>query len=101
MKLYYKLTFIYALSRILIVAAFVIFVPTLFYKAAILHTDDLLSKHETEFLHIMNKIGVNQFIQEETDSIYADYTIFHEKYVSIEPTKKLIADTIVTGRRDI
>ncbi len=101
MKLYYKLTLINALTRILIVVAFLIFVPDFIYKAAILHTDDLLGRKKTEFLHIMNKMGINQFIQEGSDSTYADYTIFKEKYVSIEATKNLINDTIVTGRRDI
>jgi len=101
MKLYYKLTLINAISRIMIVAAFLVFVPDLIYKAAIQHTDDLLAKRKSEFIHIMNKMGINQFIREESDSTYADYTIFKEKYVSIEPTKKAIHDTIVTGRRDI
>jgi len=101
MKLYYKLTLINALSRVTIVAAFLIFVPDLIYTAAIQHTDDLLGKRKTEFIHIMNKMGINQFIREESDSTYADYTIFKEKYVSIEPAKKAIHDTIVTGRRDI
>ena len=101
MKLYYKLTLINALSRVTIVAAFLIFVPDLIYKAAIQHTDDLLGKRKTEFIHIMNKMGINQFIKEESDSTYADYTIFKEKYVSIEPIKKAINDTIITGRRDI
>ncbi len=101
MKLYYKLTLINAISRVTIVAAFLIFVPDLIYKAAIQHTDDLLAKRKVEFIHIMDKMGVNQFIREESDSTYADYTIFKEKYVSIEPAKKIINDTIVTGRRDI
>lgn len=101
MKLYYKLTLINAISRIMIVAAFLIFVPDLIYTAAVQHTDDLLGKRKTEFIHIMNKMGINKFIQEESDSTYADYTIFKEKYVSIEPIKKAISDTIVTGRRDI
>src|ERR1700679_1812574 len=101
MKLYYKLTLINAISRVTIVAAFLIFVPNLIYKAAIQHTDDLLAKRKVEFIHMMDKMGVNQFIREESDSTYADYTIFKEKYVSIEPVKKIINDTIVTGRRDI
>jgi len=101
MKLYYKLTLINAISRIMIVAAFLIFVPDLIYTTAVQHTDDLLAKRKTEFIHIMNKMGINKFIQEESDSTYADYTIFKEKYVSIEPIKTAIADTILTGRRDI
>lgn len=101
MKLYYKLTLINAISRIMIVAAFLVFVPNLIYKEAIQHTDEHLVKLKSEFMHIMNKMGVNQFILEESDSTYADYTIFKEKYVSIEPSRQAINDTIVTGRRDI
>jgi signal transduction histidine kinase len=102
MKLYYKLTLINAISRILIVVAFLIFVPDLIYKAAVQHTDYRLGKMKTEMFHIMNKIGIDQFIQGESDSsTYADYTIFKEKYVSIEPVKETVPDTIITGRRDI
>lgn len=101
MKLYYKLTLINALSRILIVGAFILFVPPLIYHAAVEHTDDLLLKREAEFIHIMNKMGTNKFIQAESDSTYADYTIFKENYISIEPTREAISDTLVTGKRDI
>lgn len=99
MKLYYKLTLINALTRVMIVAAFLIFVPDLIYQAAIQHTDDLLGKRKTEFIHIMNKMGINNFIEEQSDSTYADYTIFKVQYVSIEPFGEAISDTIVTGRR--
>jgi two-component system, OmpR family, sensor histidine kinase ArlS len=104
MKLYYKLTLINALTRILIVAAFLIFVPDLMYKAAVQHTDELLEKRKTEFIHIVNKMGINQFIQEASDSTYADstyadYTIFKEKYVSMEPIKQAVNDTFITAHR--
>lgn len=101
MKLYYKLTLINALTRLAIVAAFLLFVPPLIYTTAIQHTDDLLAKRESEFIHIMNKMGINKFIQEQSDSTYADYTIFKVQYVSIEPIRQPISDTIITGRREI
>ena len=106
MKLYYKLTLINALSRIMIVAAFLIFVPKIIYKEAIVNTDDLLEKRKTDFIHIMNKMGMDKFIQQESDSTYADstyadYTIFKEKYVSIEPAKTMLPDTFLTDQRDI
>ncbi len=101
MKLYYKLTFINAFSRILIIAAFLVFVPSLIYKAAILHTDSNLEKKKTQLFHIIEKKGMGEFMQEESDSTYADYTIFKERYVSIERVEETEGDTIITSPRDI
>ncbi|HSY76259.1 MAG TPA: HAMP domain-containing sensor histidine kinase [Bacteroidia bacterium] len=101
MKLYYKLTFINAFTRILIIAAFLVFVPSLIYKAAILHTDSNLEKKKTQLFHIIDKKGMGEFMQEESDSTYADYTIFKERYVSIERVEDTEQDTIITSPRDI
>ena len=101
MKLYYKLAVINALTRIMIVAVFLLFVPNLIYKAARSHTDNLLEKRKTEFYQIAKKIGMGQFIKEDEDSTFADYTIFKEKYLSIEPVKSIEPDTIITGHREI
>ncbi|MGP8216841.1 MAG: sensor histidine kinase [Bacteroidia bacterium] len=101
MKLYYKLTFINAFTRIMIVAAFLVFVPGLIYKTAILHTDSNLEKKKTQLFHIIEKKGMGEFMEEESDSTYADYTIFKERYVSIERVEDMEMDTIVTSPRDI
>jgi signal transduction histidine kinase len=101
MKLYYKVTFINAFTRILIVVAFLVFVPGLIYKAAILHTDTNLEKKKTQLFHIIEKKGMGEFMQEESDSTYADYTIFKERYVSIERVEELGQDTTITSPRDI
>jgi signal transduction histidine kinase len=101
MKLYYKVTFINAFTRILIVVAFLVFVPGFIYKAAILHTDTNLEKKKIQLLHIIEKKGMGEFMEEESDSTYADYTIFKERYVSIERVEQLEQDTTVTSPRDI
>lgn len=101
MKLYYKVTFINAFTRILVIAGFLVFVPNLIYKAAILHTDTNLEKKKTQLFHIIEKKGMGEFMQEESDSTYADYTIFKERYVSIERVEDTEADTILTSPRDI
>ena len=101
MKLYYKVTFINAFTRILIIVAFLVFVPGPIYKAAILHTDTNLEKKKTQLFHIIEKKGMGEFMQEESDSTYADYTIFKERYVSIERVEETGLDTTITSPRDI
>src|SRR6185312_12575675 len=100
MKLYYKITLINAITRILIVAAFLIFTPSLIYKTAIGHTDARLEKMKAQIFHIVDTKGIGEFLQEE-DSTFADYTVLKEKFISIEKVDSLGVDTFVTSQRDI
>jgi len=100
MKLYYKITLINALTRILIVAAFLIFTPSLIYKAAVGHTDDRLKNMKGQIVQKIDTKGIGEFLQEE-DSTFADYTILKEKFISIEKVDSLGKDTFVTSQRDI
>jgi len=101
MKLYYKVSFINAFTRILIIVAFLEFAPDLIYKAAIVHTDFNLEKKKNQLFRIIEKKGMGEFMEEESDSTYADYTIFKERYVSIERVADMGQDTTVTSKRDI
>lgn len=100
MKLYSKITVINALTRILIVAAFLVFTPNLIYTTAVSHTDARLEKMQGQILHIVNTKGIGEFLQEE-DSTFADYTILKEKFISIEKADSMEKDTFVTSPRDI
>jgi signal transduction histidine kinase len=106
MKLYYKLALINTFTRILIVAGFFVFLPSLIYDASITHIDSRLEKKEAKMLHLIKKKGMTEFIAEASDSTsgdsaYSDYTIFKENFVSIEVVKNFEEDTIVTSPRDI
>jgi len=108
MKLYYKVTFINAFTRILIIVAFLVFVPSLIYQAAIKQIDSNLKNKETTIFQRVSNKGMKEFIAEESDSTYgdssfADYTIFKENYVSIEKIAEsaIGKDTIVNSSRDI
>ncbi|HTA84557.1 MAG TPA: HAMP domain-containing sensor histidine kinase [Bacteroidia bacterium] len=100
MKLYYKVTLINALTRILIVAGFLVFTPGLIYKTAVSHTDARLGKMQAQILHIVNTKGIGEFLQEE-DSTFADYTVLKEKFISIEKVDSTEKDTIVNSERNI
>lgn len=103
MKLYYKLALINSVTRILIVAAFLVFAPTLIYKAAVTQVDSNLQKKKTKFFdYIVARVGMNEFMAKiAEDSSYSDYTIFKENYISVEPGTEFKDDTIFTSPRDI
>ena len=107
MKLIYKFTLINAFTRILIVAAFLVFVPNLIYKAAVTQVDSNLEKKESKIMHIVSDKGMGEFIEESdstySDSSFADYTIFKENYMSIEKIRDTTTekDTVLTSPRDI
>ncbi len=103
MKLYYKLALINSVTRILIVAAFLVFAPGVIYKAAVTQVDSNLVKKKTKFFdYIVARIGMNEFMSKiAADSTYSDYTIFKENYISVEPDKEFREDTIFTSPRDI
>jgi signal transduction histidine kinase len=106
MKLYYKLALINSFTRILIVAAFLIFLPDYIFNAAVDHIDGRLTKKENKMLKLIQKKTMGEFIAEASDSTredstYSDYTIFKENFVSIEKVKDHEEDTIITSRRDI
>lgn len=84
MKLYTKLTLYNALSKILIVVIFIVFVPSIVEKLADSHTDAQLKHMKVKTLAIVNRVGVKEFIQEEKDSIFSSYTILKEEFISIE-----------------
>jgi two-component system sensor histidine kinase ArlS len=84
MKLYTKLTLYNALSKILIVGVFIVFVPSVIEKMADSHTDAQLRHMKDKTLSIVNRVGVKNFIEEEKDSIFSSYTILKEEFISIE-----------------
>jgi signal transduction histidine kinase len=85
MRLYTKLTLYNALSKILIVVAFVMLVPSVIERLANNHTDTQLVNMKSKTLAIVNRLGVKEFIEEEHDSVFASYNILKEEFISIEP----------------
>lgn len=98
MKLYYKLALINTITRMLIAAGFFVFLSGMIRNTAIRHIDNDLRTKEHTMLRLLQKKGLDNFIE---DSTYADYTIFRENYVSIEPVSSPENDTIITDLRQI
>jgi two-component system sensor histidine kinase ArlS len=85
MKLYTKFTLYSALSKILIVGIFVLFVPSVIERLADSHTDAQLVHMKNKTLAIVNRVGVKKFIEQEKDSVLNSNNILKEEYISIEP----------------
>lgn len=98
MKLYYKLALINTATRILVAAGFFVFLSGFISNSALRQIDTELRSKEGKMFKLLAKKGLNNFIG---DSTYADYTIFRENYVSIEPVDSAGIDTIVTSPREI
>ncbi|MEO6883735.1 MAG: HAMP domain-containing sensor histidine kinase [Bacteroidia bacterium] len=90
MKLYSKFALFNAASKVLIIAAFILFVPTLIHEATLIHTDYRLKNMKDQVLKIIHKVGLKHFIEEEPDSSFASYNILKEEYISIVPTTKFL-----------
>lgn len=84
MKLYTKLTLYNALSKILIVAVFILLVPSIIQQLANSQTDAQLRTMKNKTLAIVNRVGVKEFIEEENDSTFASYNILKEEFIYIE-----------------
>jgi signal transduction histidine kinase len=90
MKLYTKFTLYSALSKILIVGVFIIFVPSVIEKLADSHTDAQLIHMKNKTLAIVNRVGVKAFIEQERDSVFSSYNILKEEFISIEQIQEPI-----------
>jgi len=90
MKLRTKLSLYSTLSKLLVLVAFIIIVPIIISLVAAQHTDNRLQNMEEKVVHLVNKVGIKEFIQEEQDSIFASYNILKEEYISIEATEKVM-----------
>ncbi len=84
MRLYTKFTLYSAISKILIVGIFVVFVPSVIERLADSHTDAQLVHMKNKTLAIVNRVGVKEFIEQEKDSVLNSYNILKEEFISIE-----------------
>ena len=84
MRLELKLALIGALSKIVIFFILFILMQQVIDKQALRHTDRDLIKMKDKTLAIVNKIGINSFLNIERDSVYASYNMLKDEYISID-----------------
>lgn len=98
MKLLTKLTLFITLSKILIVALFILLLPFLISLVSFRYTNYYLEEQKKKVLAVIEKNGVDYYLQ--GDNAYASYTMLKEEYISLVPAmSNNVRDTIETSQR--
>lgn len=98
MKLLTKLTVFIALSKLAIVALFVMLLPYLVEGIASGYTNYYLKQQKQKVLQITKAKGIDFYLQ--GDDSYGSYTMLKEEYIALEQTQyPLQKDTIETAKR--
>jgi signal transduction histidine kinase len=85
MRLQAKLAIYNTLSKILMIVVAALVVPSLINEIAMEHTDKRLKAKEAQVRRIIDRIGINRFIDSKNDSAFASYNLLKEEYISLEP----------------
>ncbi|MGN6540217.1 MAG: ATP-binding protein [Ginsengibacter sp.] len=98
MKLLTKLTLFITLSKLLIVALFVLLLPSLVNYASFQYSNYYLNQQKKKVLAVISENGVDYYLQ--GDSAFASYTMLKEEYISLLPAEDThLKDTIETSQR--
>lgn len=98
MKLLTKLTLFITLSKLLIVALFVLLLPSLVNYASFEYSNYYLNQQKNKVLTVISQNGVDYYLQ--GDSAFASYTMLKEEYISLLPAEDThVKDTIETSQR--
>ena len=98
MKLLTKLTLFITLSKMLIVALFVLLLPSLVNYASFQYSNYYLNQQKKKVLAVISENGVDYYLQ--GDSAFASYTMLKEEYISLLPAEDThVKDTIETSQR--
>ncbi len=98
MKLFTKLTFFIAISKLAIVGLFVLLLPYLVERIASEYTSYYLKQQKQKVLQITKAKGIDFYLQ--GDESYGSYTMLKEEYIALELNRyPLLKDTIETAKR--
>jgi len=84
MRLELKLALIGAISKIVIFILLFVLMQQVIDNQAVRHTDRDLIKMKDKTISIVDKIGINSFLNIERDSVYASYNMLKDEYISID-----------------
>jgi two-component system, OmpR family, sensor histidine kinase ArlS len=98
LKLLTKLTLFITLSKLLIVALFVLLLASLVNYASFQYSNYYLNQQKKKVLAVISENGVDYYLQ--GDSAFASYTMLKEEYISLLPAEDThVKDTIETSQR--
>ena len=95
MRLELKLALIGALSKIVIFFILFILMQQVIDKQALRVTDRDLVKMKDKTMTIVDKIGINSFLNISKDSVYASYNMLKDEYITIDVDTQKVTGAIV------
>src|ERR1035437_7549357 len=84
MRLQLKFALFNTFSKMLIVVAFWLLLPTFIDNIASIHMDKKLVGKMEKMKKLIQKGGINQ-IKDEEDCSYGDYNLLKDEYITVEP----------------
>ena len=98
MRLELKLALIGALSKIVIFFILFILMQQVIDRQALRVTDRDLVKMKDKTMTIVDKIGINSFLNISRDSVYASYNMLKDEYITIDvDTQKVISPIVFSN----
>jgi len=83
-KLKTKLALFNLLSKLALVALFLLLLPIIIERINILQTDNELIHKREDVLQLISDIGIEPFISNDTDESFGSYNILKEEFISLE-----------------
>jgi signal transduction histidine kinase len=83
-KLKTKLAFFNLLSKMAFTLLFLILMPFIVKRITLIQEDNNLIEKREQVLALISKIGIEPFIVSDTSSVFGNYNIFKEEFISIE-----------------
>jgi signal transduction histidine kinase len=86
MRLHSKFAVYNTLSKVVIILVFVIIMPVVIKKVAVINTDKRLQEKREQVLSILQSEGISSFIEEGSSDGYGSYNLLKEEFISLEET---------------
>jgi signal transduction histidine kinase len=83
-KLRTKLTLFNLLSKLAFAAVFIAAMPFIIEKINVSQTDRELLRKKEQVISMINEVGIEQFINSESESTFGSYNILKDEFISLE-----------------
>ncbi len=82
-----KLALFNLISKLIVGAVFMAFLPSLVERINIIQTDDELIDKREKVIGLIAQIGIEPFITSDTSTVFGSYNILKEEFISLEKTE--------------
>ena len=82
-----KLALFNLISKLIVGAVFLAFLPRLVERINIIQTDDELIDKREKVIELISQIGIEPFITSDTSTVFGSYNILKEEFISLEKTE--------------